>query len=170
MATGLAAATSIGAGLALVPGCGVRARRSPLRFPMRCSRRRRRFSRIASIRWTTNGGGWGACGGGIFGYAVAVLVVPGHLAPPACAAGALCRGAGDYLGRLAVTGFRRSANASARRGLESRPVAANGRTRPAEVETEVSETTELAGNVVSATAGEIIETALAADDEDAPKS
>lgn len=160
MATGLAAATSIGANLALVPRygvtgaaianalsyavlAGVSAMFAHHVFPVSYE-----WSRMARL---------GAAG--LAGYAVAVLVVPDSW--PAIA-GLAARGglaAAVYLGLLAATGFvtaaeRRRLDAIWRTARQRRA----RRTLPAEVEAEVSETLELAGQVVSATAGEAIDT------------
>jgi len=102
---------------------------------------------------------------GLCGYAVAVLVVPGTWANvPALLARVLTASA-VYIGLLVVTGFATAAER--RRVMEVWGRARSrhaGQARPAEVDTEVSETTELAGNVISATGGEVI----AAPPEDDP--
>ena len=161
MATGLAAATSIGANLALVPKLRRRRRGDrQLPSPTRCSRSHPRSSRTASIPWTTSGGGWRAsASAALLGYAVAVLAVPAawpHV-PALLARSALA--AATYIGLLAATGFLTARERAATgANLGRAPAgAAVGRARPAEVEAEVSETIELAGNVVSATAGEMID-------------
>ena len=77
MATGLAAVTSVGANLALVPGYGVTGRPSPTRCPTPCWRRRRRSSphRVYPVGYE-----WGRmarlAAAGFAGYATAVLLVP----------------------------------------------------------------------------------------------
>jgi O-antigen/teichoic acid export membrane protein len=159
VATGLAAATSVGANLALVPRFGVTgaAIANALAYAVLAG-----VSAAFAARVFPVGYEWGRMArlgaAGLAGYAAAVLLVPGDwpvipgLLARLGAAGAV------YLGLLAATGFL---TASERRRLRLIWDAARRRratqTRPAEVEAEVSETTELAGNVVSATAGEAID-------------
>ncbi len=158
MATGLAAATSIGANLALVPGYGAQAPRSPMRSPTRCWRR---VSAVFAHRVYPVDYEWGRMARLASADLSATL-------PRSCGArqrGPPCRRCWRVsawpagLHRCARRdGLLTAVRAPAPRGVWARArKRRTGRARPAEVEAEVSETTELAGNVVSATAGEIIE-------------
>lgn len=160
MATGLAAATSIGANFALVPGFGITgaAIANALSYAVLAAAAAAFAQRVYPVGYE-----WGRVArlgaAGLAGYAIAVLVVPADWpAVPGLAARALLAGM-VYLGLLALTGFL---SAPERRRLiqlwhsARRPRTA--RSRPADVETELSETTDLAGTVISATAGEAIVT------------
>lgn len=159
MATGLAAATSIGANLALVPRYGVTgaAIANALSYAVLAG-----VSAVFANRVFPVGYEWSRIArlgaAGLAGYAAAVLAVPAAW-PVLPALGArLVLASAVYVGLLAATGF--VTRAERQRLLAIWGTARQRRarqTRPAEVETEVSETLELAGNVVSATAGEVIE-------------
>lgn len=159
VATGLAAATSIGANLALVPGYGVTgaAVATALSYAVLAS-----VSAVFSHRVFPVGYEWGRMArlgaAGLTGYLVAVVAVPEAWPAVAGLAARLVLAAAVYLGLLATVGFLTAAE---RRRLLAIWQGARQRrarqTRPAEVEAEVSETVELAGTVVSATAGEAIE-------------
>ena len=172
MATGLAAATSIGAGLALVPGYGVQgaAAANALSYAVLATVSAVFAHRVYPVDYE-----WGRmaqlAAAGLCGYAAAVLVVPGTWAHLPALLVRISVASFVYIGVLVVTGFATIAERQRLLAVWTRARSKqNDRTRPAEVDAEVSETTELAGNVVSATAGEIIEAPPAADDEDAPKS
>ncbi len=159
MATGLAAATSIGANLALVPtlgGVGA-AIANALSYAVLAVASAVFAHRVYPVDYE-----WGRMarlgGAALLGYAVAVIAVPAswpHV-PALLARSALA--AATYIGLLAATGFL---TAGERQRLariwDSARRRGTGRARPAEVEAEVSETMELAGNVVSATAGAMID-------------
>ncbi len=159
LATGLAAATSVGVNLALVPryGAAGAAIANTLSYAVLAGVSAALANRVYPVGYE-----WGrmarVAAVGLVGYAAAVLLVPVSLpAVPGLAARVVVAGSA-YIGLLVLTGFL-TANERVRL-VELWAMARNrrtGRGRPAEVETEVSETTELAGNVVSATAGEIIE-------------
>lgn len=157
IATGLAAATSIGANLALIPAYGSTgaAMANALSYVVLAA-----VSATFAHRVFPVGYEWPrmarVAAAGLAGYVVAVLAIPaGWPAIAGLAARAAVAG-GVYLGLLATTGFltaseRRRLLAIWQKGQRRRQPA-----QPAEIDTEVSETTELAGNVVSATAGEPI--------------
>ena len=159
IATGLAAVTSVGVNLALVPRYGATgaAIANTLSYAVLAGVSATLANRVYPVGYE-----WGRMARvavvGLVGYATAVLLVPvSWPAVPALVARVIVAGSA-YVGLLVLTGFL---TASERvRLVELWALARKrrtGRARPAEVETEVSETTELAGNVVSATAGEIIE-------------
>jgi O-antigen/teichoic acid export membrane protein len=159
MATGLAAATSVGMNLVLVPRFGVTgaAIATSISYAVLTTTSAVFANRVYPVdyEWTRIARIGAA---GLAGYALAVLLVP--VTWPAIA-GLLARSVAAsavYTALLALTGFLTSTEQrqlahiwqTVRRG-QRRPG------RPAEVEAEVSETLELAGNVVSATAGEAID-------------
>lgn len=160
MATGLAAATSVGANLALVPRYGVigAAIANTLSYGVLAV-----VSAFFAHRVYPIGYEWGrmarAGAAGLFGYVAAVLIVPGSWPAPLGLAGRAAVASLVFVGLLALTGFLTSAErrrlvqlwGNARRQRSQR-------TLQAEAEIELSETAELAGNVVSATAGEVIDT------------
>jgi len=159
LATGLAAATSIGANLALVPGYGGTgaAIANALSYAVLATASGVFAHRVFPVdyEWArmARAGAAGLCG-----YAVAVLTIPVTWpAIPALAARGLLAAA-VYGGLLAMTGFLTMGERERLQQIwqaARRPRRALA--RPAEVETEVSETTDLAGTVVSATAGEAID-------------
>lgn len=158
MATGLAAATSIGMNLALVPRFGVTgaAVATALSYAVLAT-----ASAVFAHRVYPVGYEWGRMArigaAGLAGYGVAVLLVPDTWpAVPALLARVATSGAA-YTGLLALTGFLTTVEQ--RQLVHIWQVARRRQKRampPAEVEAEVSDTAELAGNVVSSTAGEII--------------
>jgi len=159
IATGLAAVTSVGVNLALVPRYGATgaAIANTLSYAVLAAASAALANRVYPVGYE-----WGRMARvgavGLVGYTTAVLLVPATWpAAPALAARVVVAGSA-YVGLLVLTGFL---TASERRRLlelwELARKRRTGRALPAEVETEVSQTMELAGNVVSATAGEIIE-------------
>ncbi len=159
LATGLAAVTSVGVNLALVPRYGATgaAIANTLSYAVLAGVSATLANRVYPVGYE-----WGRMARvavvGLVGYATAVVLVPvSWPAVPALTARVVVAGS-TYVGLLVLTGFLTAPERV--RLIELWALARKrriGRARPAEVETEVSETTELAGNVVSATAGEIIE-------------
>ncbi len=159
LATGLAAVTSVGVNFALVPRYGATgaAIANTLSYAVLAAVSATLANRVYPVGYE-----WGRMARvgavGLVGYIAAVLLVPvSWPAAPGLAARVVVAGSA-YVGLLVLSGF---VTAPERRRLGALWALARkrrtDRTRPAEVETEVSETTEMAGNVVSATAGEIIE-------------
>lgn len=160
MATGLAAATSVGANLALVPRYGVigAAMANVLSYGVLAA-----VSALFAHRVYPVGYEWGriarAGAAGLTGYAAAVLMVPGNWPPLAALGGRAAVASLVFVTLLALSGFLTSGERRRLVQLWSRARRQRDlRTLPAEAETEVSETAELAGTVVSATAGEVIDT------------
>lgn len=171
MATGLAAVTSVGANVALVPGYGVTgaAIANALSYAVLAT-----ASAVFAHRVYPVGYEWGRMArlgaAGLAGYAIAVLAVPVTWpVVPALVARAMLAGT-VYLGLLSITGFL---TAHERRRLlqiwQSARRPRRPSSRPAEVETEVSETMDLAGTVASATGGEAIDPGDVPVDTDVPR-
>ena len=158
VATGLAAATSIAANLALVPSQGIRgaAMATALSYAVLAG-----LSAVFAHRVYPVGYEWRrmaqVAAAGLASYALAVLVIPagGHPVPGLIARAAV---AGlTYLALLTATGFLTSVERARLSALwRSARSRRSAQTVPTEVDTELSQTTELAGNVVSGTAGEPI--------------
>jgi O-antigen/teichoic acid export membrane protein len=159
VATGAAAGSSIALNLLLVPRFGV----TGAAIATACSYGvLAGLSAVFAHRVYPVGYEWGRmarlAAAGLVAYAVAVVVIPdgwpvvAGLAARAITAGLL------YAGLLASTGFLNAGERSRMARLAQAIVARKSRRpEPKPVETEVADTMELAGQVVSATAGEVID-------------
>ncbi len=161
VATGAAAVSSIALNLLLVPRFGV----TGAAVATACS-----YGALAALsamfahRVYPVGYQWARmarlAGAGLAAYGITVIAVPQDWPEPVALVARAGMAAAVYAGLLAATGFL---TASERRRMRAIWLAAlrarSARRQARPVETEASETTELAGQVVSATAGEVIETA-----------
>jgi hypothetical protein len=95
---------------------------------------------------------------GVVAYWIAIVLIPLEWPVLAGLAARALTAAGIYVGLLASTGFLTAGERRRVRELSRALVARRSRQpEPKPVETEVPDTMELAGQVVSATAGEVID-------------
>lgn len=158
VATGIAAATSVAANLTLVPTLGVlgAAIANASSYAVLAG-----LSAVFANRVYPVGYEWRrmaqVAGVGLAGYTVAVLLIPADWPAIAGLPARAAVAAVTYLALLSATGFLTAAE-RARLGAiwQTARLRRKRQQQPAEVDIEVAETTELAGNVVSSTAGEPI--------------
>jgi O-antigen/teichoic acid export membrane protein len=159
VATGAAAGSSIGLNLLLVPRFGV----TGAAVATACS-----YGVLAGLsaffahRVYPVGYEWARMAriavAGVGAYWIAILVIPLGWPVLAGLAARALTAAGIYVGLLASTGFLTAGERQRVRQLSRALVARRSRQpEPKPVETEVPDTMELAGQVVSATAGEVID-------------
>ena len=157
LATGVAAATSVGANLTLIPAYGSTgaAMANALSYVVLAGVSAAFANRVFPVgyEWTRMAR---VAVAGAAGFGIGVVIVPAEW--PAIP-GLLARvtvASAVYLALLAATGFITAAERRRLLAIWQQVRTRRRPTQPAEVNTELSETAELAGNVVSATAGEPI--------------